>query len=256
MTNSELRQIEDRAVEIALAAGEMTLEYFKRAFSIEQKIDGSFVTAADRAVERFLREEIAKDFPDDGILGEEEGETGGKSGRRWIIDPIDGTYSFVHGVPFYGVLMALESEDRSLIGVINIPALGELVSASEGNGCRFNGAPTRVSDTAKLADALLLATDFGACAKYGFGRAIEDLATQVGQRRTWGDCYGYLLVATGRAEIMLDPIMNIWDCAALQPVMEEAGGTFTDWKGVKTISGGNAIATNGVLYDNVMKIVS
>ncbi|HEV2837395.1 MAG TPA: inositol monophosphatase family protein, partial [Pyrinomonadaceae bacterium] len=199
---------------------------------------------------------IAKRFPDDGVLGEEEGESPGRSGRRWIVDPIDGTFAFVHGVPFYGVLIALEVEEELIAGVINIPALGELVSAAKGVGCFLNGEPTRVSTTAELKDALLLATDFTSCERYGFGRAAELLRARAKTSRTWGDCYGYVLVATGRADVMLDPVMNLWDCAPLLPIMEEAGGTFTDWRGVRTASGGNSIATNGKLFDEVMSLVA
>jgi histidinol phosphatase-like enzyme (inositol monophosphatase family) len=203
-----------------------------------------------------MRQQIAARFPDDGILGEEEGETDGPSGRRWIIDPIDGTFAFVHGVPFYGVLIGVEINGEMTVGVINIPALDELVSAAKGVGCFLNGEPARVSKTERLEEALLLSTDFSACERYGFGDAAELLQARAKTSRTWGDCYGYVLVATGRADVMLDPVMNLWDCAALLPIMEEAGGTFTDWDGVRTASGGNSIATNGLLFDDVMRLVS
>jgi histidinol-phosphatase len=252
---SELNELLQFAVGLGRGAGEITLEYFRKKPETSTKSDGSYVTIADRKAERYLREQIAKRFPDDGVLGEEEGETQGRSGRRWVIDPIDGTFAFVHGVPFYGVLIALEIEGEASVGVVNIPALGEIVSAARGFGCFLNGEPTRVSNTAELKDALLLATDFTACAKHGFGRAAELLQERAKTSRTWGDCYGYVLVATGRADIMLDPVMNLWDCAPLLPILEEAGGTFTDWRGVRTISGGNSIATNGVLFDEVMSIV-
>jgi histidinol-phosphatase len=255
MTQEELREAEEFASRIAREAGEITLRHFKKGGSVSLKRDGSLVTIADREAEAFLRAEIAKVYPADGILGEEEGETPGRSGRRWIIDPIDGTYSFVHEVPFYGVLIALEVDREPVVGVVNMPALGELVSASSGNGCRLNGERVRVSDVSTLDSALLLSTDFGACSRYGFGMATQRLEAAVQNRRTWGDCYGYVLVATGRAEIMLDPVMNVWDCAPLLPIMEEAGGTFTDWWGARTILGGNAIATNGRLFDSVMSIV-
>jgi histidinol phosphatase-like enzyme (inositol monophosphatase family) len=255
MTQEELREAEEFASDIAREAGEITLRHFKKGGSVSLKRDGSLVTIADREAEAFLRDEIAKVYPEDGILGEEEGESPGRSGRRWIIDPIDGTYSFVHEVPFYGVLIALEVSSEPVIGVVNMPALGELVSASSGNGCRLNGERASVSDVSTLDSALLLSTDFGACSRYGFGLATQRLEAAVQNRRTWGDCYGYVLVATGRAEIMLDPVMNVWDCAPLLPIMEEAGGTFTDWWGARTILGGNAIATNGRLFDPVMSIV-
>lgn len=252
---AELNELLQFAVELARGAGDITLDYFRKKPETTTKSDGSYVTIADRQAESYLREEIAKRFPDDGVLGEEEGESQGSSGRRWIVDPIDGTFAFVHGVPFYGVLIALEIEGELSVGVINMPALGELVSAAKGVGCFLNGEPARVSKTAEMKDALLLATDFTSCAKYGFGRAAELLQERAKTSRTWGDCYGYVLVATGRADVMLDPVMNLWDCAPLLPIMEEAGGTFTDWRGVRTASGGNAIATNGVLFDEVMNLL-
>ena len=242
----------DFAVELARAAGDITLKYFRKRPETTTKSDGSYVTIADREAEAYLRRQIAERYPDDGILGEEEGESQGRSGRRWIVDPIDGTFAFVHGVPFYGVMIGLEIDGELSVGVVNIPALGEIVSAAKGGGCFLNGEPTRVSNTARLEDALLLCTDFSSCARYGFGRAAELMQARAKTSRTWGDCYGYVLVATGRADVMLDPVMNLWDCAALLPIMEEAGGTFTDWRGVRTADGNNSIATNGLLLAEVM----
>jgi histidinol phosphatase-like enzyme (inositol monophosphatase family) len=256
MKENELAELLDFAVELARAAGEITLRYFRRGVAAEIKADGSPVTIADREAEAFLRQEIAARFPADGILGEEEGATTGASGRRWILDPIDGTFSFVRGVPFYGVLIGLEIDGEAALGVVNIPALNELVYAARGLGCFWNGQPARVSGVAQLSEALLLATDFGDCAKHGYGAAGQKLSQQTKSQRTWGDCYGYVLVATGRAEVMLDPVMNVWDCAPLLPIMQEAGGTFTDWTGRATIHGGNAIATNGLLFGEVMQAVS
>jgi histidinol phosphatase-like enzyme (inositol monophosphatase family) len=251
----EVQQALDFAVELSREAGKITLKYFQQSLQPDVKADGSFVTAADREAENYLRGAILQAFPYDCVLGEEDGESQGKSGRRWIVDPIDGTFSFVHGVPFYGVLIGLEIDNEPSVGVVNMPALGEMVYAARGLGCFWNGERVGVSATDKLQDALLLATDFGICEQYGFGAAAETLQERVRARRTWGDCYGHLLVATGRAEVMLDPIMNIWDCAALLPIVTEAGGTFTDWSGKPTISGGNAISTNGVLLKQVMKII-
>ncbi|MDX6405540.1 MAG: histidinol-phosphatase [Blastocatellia bacterium] len=251
----ELKSLLDFAVRLAREAGEITVRHFKKSFVAERKADNSFVTIADREAERDLRANLERAFPDDGILGEEEGEKIGATGRRWIIDPIDGTYSFVHGVPLYAVLIGLEIEGESVLGAVNLPALNELVYAARGLGCFWNGEPARVSATQTLSEALLLATDFGACEQNGFGRAAEELQGQVSARRTWGDAYGHVLVATGRADIMLDPVMNVWDCAALLPLLEEAGGTFTDWRGKKTIHGGNAISTNGRLFDDVMETI-
>ena len=251
----ELKRLLDFAVRLAAEAGDITQRHFKGSFAAQRKADNSFVTIADREAERFLRASIQQSFPDDGILGEEEGEKIGTSQRRWIIDPVDGTYSFVHGVPLYAVLMGLEIDGESVVGVVNLPALNELVYAARGLGCFWNGEPARVSATKSLSEALLLATDFGTPEQYGFGRAAATLQRQVNERRTWGDAYGHVVVATGRADIMLDPVMNVWDCAALLPLLEEAGGTFTNWEGKPTIHGGNAISTNGLLFDDVMETI-
>jgi histidinol phosphatase-like enzyme (inositol monophosphatase family) len=255
MSRHGLKELLDFGVSAAREAGEVTLRYFKREFETRLKGKDNFVTQADLETEELLRRRIAARFPEDAIVGEEGGETPGSTGRRWIIDPIDGTYSFVHGVPFYGVLLGVEVEGEPAVGVINLPALGEIVYAAKGLGCFWNGEPSRVSATERLDDALLLSTDFGSCARHGFGAAAEALQGRAAMRRTWGDCYGYALVATGRADVMLDPALNVWDCAALLPILEEAGGTFTDWQGRRSIHTGNGVATNGTLFGEVMRII-
>jgi histidinol-phosphatase len=255
MDADELKELLDFTVRLAREAGEITHRYYQRSCAAERKRDGSFVTAADREAESHVRRSIEAAFPDDWILGEEEGERAGRSNRHWIIDPLDGTYSFVHGVPLFGVLIGLEVEGEVVLGAANLPALNELIYAARGLGCFWNGEPARVSTTGSLEGALLLSTDFGACARYGFGAAAERLQDRAAARRTWGDCYGHVLVATGRADAMLDPVMNVWDCAALQPIIEEAGGTFTDWGGQRSIRSGNAISTNGALFAIVMETI-
>jgi histidinol-phosphatase len=253
---NELHDLLQFSVEIARGAGDITLKYFRRQPETHKKTDGSFVTIADREAEAYLRKQILTRFPDDGVLGEEEGERSGSSGRRWIIDPIDGTFAYVHGVPLFGVLIGLEVDGDCALGVINIPALEEIVYAAKGRGCFWNGTQTQVSTTSSLEQALLLCTDFPACDNYGFGAAARVFQQRAKTSRTWGDCYGYVLVATGRADVMLDPIMNLWDCAALLPILEEAGGTFTDWRGERTAAAGNSVATNGVLFDEVMRVIA
>src|SRR5947209_12323932 len=175
MSDGGLQDLLDFGVSIAREAGEITLRYFRREFETRLKGKDNFVTQADIEAEEFLRRRIAEKFPDDAIIGEEGGERAGSSGRRWIIDPIDGTYSFVHGVPFYGVLLGVEIEGEPSVGIINIPALGEIVYAARGLGCFWNGEGARVSQTAALEDALLLCTDFGSCEHYGFGPAAAEL---------------------------------------------------------------------------------
>jgi len=253
---AELNEILEFAVKIARQAGQITLKYYRKEPETKTKADGSFVTIADREAESYLRSAIAEKFPEDSVLGEEEGETRGSSGRRWIIDPIDGTYSFVHGVPFYGVLIGLETDGEPTAGVINLPAVNEVIYAAKGLGCFWNGKRTAVSAIGSLEESLLLCTDFLACNRYGFGPALAAIQSRVKTSRTWGDCYGHVLVATGRAEVMLDPVMNLWDCAALLPIIEEAGGRFSSWQGERTTNGGDAISTNGRLFEEVIGLVS
>lgn len=247
------------AREIAREAGEITLQYFGRDnFQVEWKRDASPVTVADREAEQHLRKRIAAAFPADGILGEEFGEELGTSGYRWILDPIDGTQSFIHGVPLYGTLIGVERESRSVAGVISLPALQEAVWAGAGGGAWYaRGAEgpraAHVSTCDRLSDGLFLTSDFAGYVKTGREQALARLGRAARRGRTWGDCYGYMLVAVGRAEAMIDPIMNVWDAAALQPILEEAGGTFTDWQGNPTIHAGEGIATNGHVLEEVLR---
>jgi histidinol-phosphatase len=250
------------AVEIARSAGERTLPYFRNQTQIERKADGSFVTAADLETEEYLRGRIAERFPDDAIVGEEFGERTGSaaSERTWIVDPIDGTFSFVHGVPMYGVLVGLEIANDAVLGVAAFPALGDTVCAARGQGCYLNGAAARVSSTPKLSEALVLsnystpkdATDGDG----GLYAAAERVRRRAAAHRGWGDCYGHTLVATGRADVMLDPRVKIWDLAALLPIIEEAGGTLTDFAGRRTIRGNNAVTTNGILLPEVLDVLA
>jgi len=248
------------ALSAAREAGTLTLRYFQEDnYAVELKRDHSPVTIADRQAEQLLRERISAAFPADGIVGEEFPERPGESGYRWILDPIDGTKSFISGVPLYGALIGVEFEGRSVAGVIHIPALGETLYAAKGQGAWFVRAdrpavPARVSRTARLADCLFCTSEIRSFAKSGRREAFDRFDSTCRLARTWGDCYGYLLVATGRADVMVDPLMNVWDCAALQPVLEEAGGTFTDWQGEPTIYGGEAIATNGLLLEEALAI--
>lgn len=250
-----LRELLDFAVDATWQAGKITLEYFQSGTAVERKADTSPVTLADRRAEEKLRECIHRAFPTHGIVGEEYGETPGSSAYRWILDPLDGTRSFVQGVPLYGVMMGLEYVGRAILGVVHCPALGDTVYAAKGEGCYWNGRRAHVSPVTRLEDAVVLATDVRSFYDQGRGSVFETLQDKTQLQRTWGDCYGHILVATGRAEIMLDPLLSIWDCAALQPILEEAGGTFTDWAGTATHIGGNGFSTNGHLFQVVMDII-
>lgn len=248
---AEVDELLNFAIDLARAAGEVTLRYFQRLDRADEKPDRTPVTIADREAEALLRRRIAARFPRDEIVGEEEGVQPGTSGRRWILDPIDGTVSFVHGVPLYAVLIGLEFDGETQVGVAHFPALTETAWAARGRGCLWNGKPARVSGAAKLDEALVVMTD---AARPG-GRLIDAARRVLARarvRRGWSDAYGHLLVATGRADVMLDPEMSVWDCAALAPIVEEAGGTFTSWSGERTIRAGNGFSTNGALFDAVM----
>jgi histidinol-phosphatase len=257
----ELPELLDFAVEIAWLAGQSTLAHFQSGVAVESKADQSPVTIADREAEKILRASIEKRFPGDGIVGEEYGTVRDGAPRRWILDPIDGTRSFVRGVPLYGVLVALEIGAEAVVGVIRFPALGETVSAARGLGCHWNGRPARVSAVTDLGAATVLLTSAlrpaGKSAEYGEAPAgWNELASRAAMVRTWGDCYGHALVATGRAEVMVDPRMAVWDCAALRPVIEEAGGVFTDLDGRPTHRGGSAVSTNAALAGEVRRVLS
>ncbi len=254
MSHPDLRTILAVAQEAAYAGGRRTLAYFGTGTAAtEWKTDQTPVTVADREAERLIREVITRAFPDHTVLGEEDGETTGTAPVRWIVDPLDGTRTFVRGVPLYGTLIGVEVEGEPAVGVVYLPALDEMVAAARGLGCSRNGRPCRVSSTATLAGALAVVTDERA-ARQRSG-AWDRLVACTAMQRTWADCYGYVLVATGRAEVALDPMMNVWDCAALLPIVEEAGGRFTDWSGRATIHGGEAVATNGLVHDEVLRLL-
>ncbi len=254
MPDIALRDLLSVATDAAYLAGRRTLAWFNAEVAVETKADDTPVTRADREAEQVIRERVARHFPDHSILGEEAGEAPGKDPNyKWIIDPIDGTKSFVKGVPMYGVLIGVEVRGRATVGVIYLPATDEMVAAADGLGCTWNGRRARVSDVSRIEDATLNTSSItGALAR---SDAYENLAGKVKINRAWGDCYGYVLVATGRAEVMLDPAINPWDCAPLPPILREAGGRFTTWAGEETIWGPDGVATNGALHGPVLSVL-
>lgn len=250
------------AVRIAREAGELTLDHFRsRSLRVERKDDDTPVTAADREAETLLRRRIGDAFPGDAVVGEEHADRAGSSGYRWILDPIDGTKSFVHGVPLYGTLVAVQEPGGQVeAGVVRLPALSETLYAARGRGAWHvlgDARPVRarVSDRDRLEDGLFLTTEVPTWRRRGAGDAYRRLEERTRLARTWGDCYGYVLVATGRAEIMVDPFLSLWDAAALLPVMEEAGGRFTDWTGEARPDGGDGVGTNGRLDGEVLSVL-
>jgi histidinol-phosphatase len=248
------------ALQLVHEAGELTLEYFQQdQLAVDRKADDSPVTQADRNAEQLLRRGIERLFPHDAVIGEEFGEQSGTSGYTWILDPIDGTKSFIGGVPLYSQLIGILAGDESVAGVIAVPALQECVFGAIGHGAWWRRrlkppVPARVSKRGRLAEGIFLTSQVDSFDQRGSAEAYSRLERMAYVSRTWGDGYGYLLVATGRAEVMVDPIMNVWDAAAIRPVVVEAGGTFTDWQGRPTIRHGEGIATNGLVLEEVLKV--
>lgn len=250
MTTSSYTQA---VAEVARAAGNRAQEFFATDLVVDTKADGSPVTIADRSAEQLAREWIAERFPSDGIVGEEFGTDKTSAMRRWIIDPIDGTKSFVRGVPLWGTLIAVAEADEVIAGAAYFPALGDIIVAGRGEGCWWNDNKCSVSTVSKISAAAVLGSGF--IDDGPRGDQWTELIRQAALFRTWGDCYGYFLVATGRAEVMVDPVVSEWDIAAFLPIIEEAGGVITDWTGARTAQGGNAIATNAALARKVRHIL-
>ena len=251
-TNHRLAELLDEAVELARRAGELTLGYFRSSsLDIEHKADGSPVTLADRQAERLIRQELELAHPGDGIVGEEEGVKQSETGRRWFVDPIDGTLAFTHGVGLYVNLLAMEDEEGIALGVINAPALGETVYAARGLGCYWNGVRAHVSDRAELAGSYLSTSAFDNWDE----NAMVALKRAGVQLRTWADGYGYALVATGRVDAMTDMEAESYDVAPMPVILSEAGGRFTDLKGVPRHDGGSGLATNGQLHEAFLRLL-
>lgn len=261
MTELDLNGRLEFALETARGAGELILGYYQSdSLAVEAKRDSSPVTAADRGAEELIRKQIGREFPGDGVLGEELGESPSSNGFRWILDPVDGTKSFIHGVPLFGTLIGLEFSDRMVLGVCRFPALDEVVFAAQGQGAWWQkaGAPpraARVSGVERLSDALFCVTTISGWERIGRYDAFERIRSEARLTRGWGDCYGHALVATGRADVMIDPLMNPWDAAALVPIVEEAGGHFCDWSGRTSIHSGNGISVNAALKQTVLDLL-
>ena len=217
--------------ELAVASKAVIVPHFGRPdLAIESKADASPVTIADRRAEEVMRSLINKRYPHHGIIGEEYGEERADADYVWVLDPIDGTVTFASGCPLFGTLIALLHEGKPVIGAIYQPLLDQLV-IGDNRLTTLNGRPVRMRNCASLDQATLLTTDLSNIGKYKQRDNFERLAAEVGLFRTWGDCYGYLLLATGWADIMIDPIMKIWDVMALVPVIRGAGGLITTWEG-------------------------
>jgi myo-inositol-1(or 4)-monophosphatase len=242
----------ERSLEWVREAGQGILGRYRTGIEVVRKRDNTPVTEADREAERFLRARVHETWKDHAVLGEEFGEDNPGADWRWVVDPIDGTKAFIHGMPLFGTLLALQHRGVSRLGIIHMPALAETVWAVAGQGAFLDGKPTEVSAVAELSDALLLD---GSCTTVGrsvWGEAWKALREQAGLHRGWGDCYGHLLVATGRAEAMLDPVVSIWDVAPMSVILPEAGGVFTAMDGTVDAERGNALSANAALHGQIL----
>jgi histidinol-phosphatase len=252
----KLRPYLDFATDLAYRAGRITLGYFNTGVRPDYKPDDTPVTAADRAAEEFIRGEIERVYPSHAIVGEELGEKAGEGNPfRWIIDPIDGTKSFMHGVPLYGVLIGLEVEGEARVGVCYCPGTDEMLCAADGEGAWWNGRRARVSQVDSLDRACVCFTSVHGFSNQNRAAAWDRIQKASYMVRGWSDAYGYMLVATGRAEVMLDPIMNIWDCAPFPPIFREAGGYFGSWDGTPGHKHSEALAVTPKLMPEILRLI-
>ncbi len=252
MTAGQIAEDLEFARGLMVRVGKLTQHWFNDpALEVTDKQDGTPVTQADRAAERLVREELAGYSPADTVLGEEEEDTLGTSGRRWYVDPIDGTQGFTRGVPLYANLLALYDARGPVLGVINLPATSEVVYAGRGTGCFCNGEPVRVSQRATLRGALITASGY----EYFPEECLTAVRRSGAHLRTWGDGYGYAMVATGRAEIMVDSGVSPWDLAPIPVILSEAGGRFSSWSGAPGIESSSGLGTNGLLHAEMLRLL-
>ena len=253
---SALPAFESFIIELAEAAGEIIRPFFgSPSLTVDAKADDTPVTQADRNAESRIREMISRRFPDHGILGEEYGAERPDAEFLWVIDPIDGTKSFITGCPLFGILIALVHQGRPVLGLIHQPILRQ-TCLGNGTQTRLDGRVVKVRDAVPLSAGTLLMTSFLSVGRHQDQAGFDALTSRVGLARTWGDCYGYLLVASGFADIMIDPIVNDWDKLALIPVIRGAGGTITDWQGGDPVKGHSIVAASPGLHPEVIGLLN
>lgn len=270
--NNDLGSRLEFAVGTARAAGEYAFGYFQSGeLTVETKDDGSPVSRADKDAEHLIRARLEASFPQDAVLGEEFGQQTGSTGYRWYLDPIDGTESFVRGVPLWGTMIGLELDDEPVAGVVVFPALREIIWAATGLGAWWSNNVTRlkegesfppeirsahVSDVSDIDAAMMSVTSVKGFDEEHTMGGYNRLRKAVSKDRGWSDCYGYLLVATGRVDIHIDPQMSVWDVAPMPAIIKESGGQVTDRTGNQGINLDNLVATNGRLHDRVLKLLN
>jgi histidinol-phosphatase len=261
--NAAWRNRYEVAVEATKAGGQMALQHFGGTLAAEWKPStdpwktstSSPVTVADRATERLLRDRLSAAFPGDGFLGEEYGDQPGTTGYRWIIDPIDGTRNYFRGIPIWGTLVGLEQNGKMIGGFVELPALGESYRAMRGEGAFCNDQRIAVSKVGTLADTTMLYTALSWFLKPGRQEAFVDLMTRTQAQRGFGDVYGFMLVARGCADLMLEYGVHAWDVAAVLPIIEEAGGTYTNYDGGQDIHKPDVLVSNGLLHAESLAIL-
>lgn len=245
------------ALALADAADAIALARFRAAdLRIETKPDLTPVSEADRAVERAIRERLARERPREPVLGEEEGGEDGGAGARWIVDPIDGTKSYVRGIPVWATLIALERDGEPAVGVVSAPALGRRWWAAHGEGAFADGTRVQVSRVARLEDAVVSTTSPKAVAAHGLGPAYEAVAAHSWAARGFSDFWQHMLLAEGAVDAAVEPVVALWDVAAIQVIVEEAGGRFTDLRGEHTARGGDCLTSNGLLHDELLALLA
>lgn len=254
--NPEWKSRYEAGVEAAQQAAQLALGFYDTNVAVEWKQDESPVTVADRNAEALLRQTLLGRFPNDGFLGEEYGDQPGNSGFRWVVDPVDGTRSFVRGIPIWATLVGLEYQGEQIAGVAVLPAMGDTYRALRGAGVFRNERAIHVSNVASLSESLLCYSSISWFVKAGRQDDFLALAAKTQRQRGFGDFYGFVLVAQGSAEVMIEHGVHIWDVVALKAIIEEAGGRFSDWKGIPTVERPDVLASNGRLHDEVLRIIA
>ncbi len=245
----------EEGVQAAQEAGRVALRYFDTGVVVETKADQSPVTIADRTAEQTLRERLLKHFPSDGFLGEEFGDAPGTSGYRWIIDPIDGTRSFIRNIPIWGTLLGLEHRGEMIAGIVYIPTWNQTYRALRGDGAYRDDRRIRVSDVSQLNKALVSYSSFGFFKAAGKQNAFAEILARTERSRSYADFYGFVLVAQGSVDVMVEYGVHIWDVAGLKVLVEEAGGQFSDWSGGPSIDRPDVIASNGKIHAATLEIL-
>lgn len=241
--------------ELARVSGEVIMSHFRSNLVVETKRDRTPVTIADRQTEQVMRNMIQEAFPDHGIIGEEFGRYQPDADYQWVIDPIDGTINYVTGSFLFGTLIGLIHKNEPILGVLHHP-LNQQVLIGTADGTLLNGQPVSVRGCPSIEQAIICSTDHCAVGAYHDFDAYQELICRCSLYRTWGDCHGYYLLASGGIDIMVDPIMHIWDVAALVPIVRGAGGRITDWMGGDPMSGNGVVATAGAIHDEAIRLLN